>query len=220
MTLNEYLNLVTSQYRQQPNFINTLTANLSILTRLQDLLNETNTTAFDIETAVGDQLDVIGKWVGLSRQIPIPIPGVYFSWDGTDPFVGWDFGSWQPLNSPTEITTLPDDVYRTFIKAKIAANRWDGTTTGAYEIWDQVFSDITILIQDNQNMTYDLALIGEVIDSLTLALLENGFLPLKPEGVRINILYIPVDDNPLFGWDIENDFIKGWDEGSWARELA
>lgn len=218
MTTDEYLDLITSEHREKPNFVATVTLNVEVQARVQALLS-TMISKFDVDVAVGDQLDTIGLWVGISRRISVPIPGVYFSWDGTDPFVGWDYGIWQSSLDPTEITILPDDVYRTFIKAKIAANRWSGTTTDAYTIWSDLFPNLTILIQDYQDMTYALAFVGGILDSLTLAILTEGLLPLKPEGVRVSTYFIPIDDGPIFGWDLETDFVRGWDDGSWAREV-
>lgn len=217
MILNDYLNLVTSEFREQPKFIAMITSDVSLPIRVQDLLTSM-IPIFDVDVAVGDQLDIIGKWVGVSRNISIPVSGVYFSWDSVYT-TGWEYGIWQGPTQPAEITVLPDDVYRTLIKAKIAANRWDGTTDGAYAIWDAVFPTVTILIQDNQNMSYDLALVGGIIDSLTLALLTGGYIPLKPEGVKVNVYYVSVDTGPAFGWDVESEFIAGWNDGSWLREL-
>lgn len=218
MTLEEYLNLITSEHRDKPNFIATVTADIDVPIRVQSLLSSM-ITIFDPDTAVGDQLDIIGKWVGVSREVAIPISGVYFTWDGGE-FVGWDYGVWQDHLQPASISVLPDDSYRTLIKARIAANKWDGTTEGAYRVWEEVFTTFTILIDDHQDMSYDLAIVGGVPDSLTIALFTGGYIPLKPEGVHVNTYFIPVDDGPLFGWDVDSEFITGWDTGSWARELT
>ncbi len=128
-------------------------------------------------------------------------------------------GTWQPALAPVDITTLPDDAYRTLIKAKIAANQWDGTTEGAYTIWSEVFTNFTILIQDHQNMSYSLGIIGGIVDSLTLALITGGYIPLRPEGVLVSSYFVSVDSNPVFSWDVESAQLGGWDEGSWVREL-
>lgn len=218
MITEDYLNLITSEHRQKPKYVAMAEFTAEVYVHIQDVLTSM-VPKFDVDTAVGDQLDIIGIWVGVSRNVRIPISGVYFSWDG-DYTVGWDFGVWQPNLAPSTVTILPDDIYRTLIRAKIASNAWDGTTDGAYAIWDAVFPDITILIQDNEDMSYDLAFVGGIIDSLTLALITEGYIPLKPEGVRVNTYFIPVDDGPLFGWDLDTDLVKGWDEGSWARELT
>lgn len=220
-TKQDYLDLITSEYQQQPNFAAMVTFMTAVHVQVQTLMDEMQNALFDLATPpVGDQLDILGEWVGISRRVSIPISGVYFSWDGTDASVGWDYGSWQPSDLPTSITVLPDDAYLNLIFAKIAANNWDGTTTGAYAIWAQVFPQFRILIQDNCNMTYDLAIIGGIVDSLTLALITGGYIQLRPEGVRIDKYYVAVDTNPAFCWDVETTNCKGWDEGSWLRELS
>jgi hypothetical protein len=172
---------------------------------------------FDLDTPpVGNQLDIIGQWVGVSRNVSIPITGVYFTWDGAST-LGWDFGTWQPGNAPVSITVLPDDAYLTLIRARIAANQWDGTTEGAYKIWNQIFPQFTILIQDECNMSYNLAIIGGIVDSLTLVLIAGGYIPLRPEGVLINEYLVSVDTNPAFAWDSDSEYLQGWDEGSWLK---
>lgn len=217
MTTEDYLDLITSEYTEQPNFTAMVSFLVAVPVQVQTLM-ASMVPIFDVDVAIGDQLDILGQWVGVSRNISIPIDGVYFSWDG-DFTVGWDFGTWQPDLAPTSITSLPDDAYRTLIKTKIAANSWDGTTDGAYAIWDSIFTDITILIQDNQNMTYDLAIVGGIIDSLTLALITGGYISLKPEGVRIDAYYVSIDSNPVFAWDLDAPLLQGWDIGSWVREI-
>ncbi len=218
MTIEGYLNLITSAFRLKPKFTAMISADVSIPVRVQDIMGS-YIPLFDVDLAAGTQLDIIGLWVGVSRNVNVPIPGVYFSWDA-DYTLGWDFGTWQANLTPFAVTVLPDDAYRTLIKAKIAANSWDGTTNGAYAIWERLFTQFTILIQDNQDMSYDLIFVGGIIDSLTLALIQGGYIPLKPEGVRVHEYFIPVDANPVFGWDLENDFVQGWDEGSWTREIT
>ena len=216
MTVEEYLNLITSAYRKKPKFEAMVSDYRSVPARVNCLLGFV-ITIFDLDVEVGEEIVIIGLWVGISRNVNIPTTGIYFSWDGVDPTVGWDYGTWQGNLPTSTITELPDDAYRTLIKAKIAANRWDGTTTNAYVIWDALFPDLNILIQDNQNMSYAMIFFGGIISSLTVALITGGYIPLKPEGVRISGYYIPVDDGPVFGWDIDTDYMQGWDQGSWAQ---
>jgi len=218
-TADTYLALITSEHRSQPKFGAMITADVSPQVQVQALL-ASMVPLFDLDNPpVGNQLDIIGQWVGVSRNLLIPIANVFFEWDGTDA-QGWDFGIWNSDVNPSVITVLPDDVYLILIRAKIAANHWDGTTEGAYKIWSILFPTLNLLIQDNQDMSYALAVQGAPLDSLTLALLTQGILPLRPEGVLITEYITPVDTQPLFGWDIESDFVKGWDESSWGIETA
>lgn len=218
MSVNDYTDLITSEYAQQPNFVANVTLLVAFLAYLQDL-SASMIPLFDVDLAVGDQLDIIGEWAGISRRVPVPIPGVFFSWNGTQA-EGWNFGTWAGAGTPTTVTVLPDDVYRTLVKAKIQSNKWDGTTESAYAIYDALFPDFTVLIDDHEDMSYDLAIVGAIPDSLTLALLTEQIIPLKPEGVRLNTVYVPVNTGPLFGFDLNNANVQGWNAGSWARAVS
>lgn len=212
-TVQDYLDLITSEYDEQPLFTAMVSVGMAASVQVQTLL-DSMIPIFDLSTPpVGNQLDIIGQWVGVNRNVVIPITGVLFSWDDTDAD-GWDMGIWSSADNPTSITVLTDDAFLTVIQAKIAANHWDGTTEGAYKIYEQLFPTITILFQDESDMSFNVAIIG-TLDSLTLALLVGGYFPLRPEGVLIANYYTQKDTNPFFGWDTDTDFIQGWGTGSW-----
>lgn len=219
MTLDDYLALVTSQHIDRPKFMASLRAALEQVQASVELLDDIS-EAFDIDTAIGWQLDILGEWIGRSRFIGVPIAGVYFSWDDTAA-VGWDSGVWKGEFDPASgLTTLPDDSYRTLLKAKIAANRWDGTIPGAYEVWAGAFGTGNyLLIQDNQDMSMTVGIVGPPMSAVTKALLTGGYIPLKPEGVRVNYVVSP-DTGPLFAWDVVNGVtLDGWETGRWGIEL-
>lgn len=221
-TTQDYLNLITSEYQDQPNYMAMIAATVSPMVRVQALMQSMQALGgiFDLSTPpIGDQLGIIGQWVGASRDLEIPVSGVFFTWDGSAA-QGWDSGIWQDPTNDQVLTVLPDDVYLTLILAKIAANRWDGTTEGAYDIWAVLFPTMVLLIQDNENMSFVIAIQGTVLNTLTIALLTNGVLPLRPEGVEITEYIIGVGTEPLFAWDIENSNLAGWDTGYWGTEYA
>jgi hypothetical protein len=215
-----YLALVTSQHRKQANYV----ASLSVV--LQGLADGAAATVavpglYDLDSAVGAQLDVVGQWVGISRALSVPLTDVYFSLDTEG--VGFDEGTWLgPYDPESGLVDLPDDAYRTLLRATIAANQWDGSIPQAYEIWDTLFSgtETTILIGDNGDMSMVFALLGPAPDAVTLALLTGGYLALKPAGVRIAAYLLPsVPDSPLFGFDAETDAIAGFDTGAWPTDI-
>ena len=208
-----FTSLITSEH-QKPNFVAVVTAitqghadNIALLAQLSSY--------FDLDQAIGSQLDAVGLWVGISRNLTIPLTGVYFSADTEG--VGFDQGTiWQPFDPVTQLDALPDSYYRMLLQAKIAANNWDGTVPEAYDIWNTIFAGpgTGILIQDNQDMTMEYALTGPLPDAVTLALLENGYLDLRPAGVAINNYWTPsVPGAPYFGADAENSSIAGFDVG-------
>jgi len=218
-TLDDYLNLATSLYRGKPNFTALCTALMQPLVDLQGLLGAVR-SGFDLDTAVGAQLDQVGEWVGRSRYLAVPLEGVYFSWG--IPGVGWGQGSWKgPYDPESGMVALPDDVYRTLLRAKIAANSWDGTIPGAYEVWQTLFkgSGPIIVIQDLQDMTMVVGVAGQSLDAVTRSLLVHGYLPLKPAGVRIRYFAVPPAGGKIFAWGCDSEALGGWGIGSWPEHI-
>ena len=211
-----YTGLITSEHANKPKFVATVTASVQPLADLLDAFNSLP-AAFDIDQAVSVQLDIVGQWVGASRNVSTALTGVYFSFDTIG--LGFDQGViWAPGEPLTGLIALPDDIYRLMLKAKIAANQWDGTVPGAYEAWNTLFAaeGFQILIQDNGDMSMTLALIGAINNPVFQGLFSGGYLDLRPSGVRINGYYFPSADAPLFGLDVENSAISGFDMAAWA----
>lgn len=197
-----YRQLITSEHRDHPLFeavVGALTSPMVDRSASELPL----IPAFNLDGATGAQLDAVGLWVGVTRNLKTPLVGVYFSWDATAA-LGWDSGSWKgPFDADSGLLSLPDDVYRRLLRARIAANYWDGTIPGATAVWSSVFDgNQSIVIQDNQDMTMLVGFVGGIISAIDQALLTGGYLPLKPAGVRIVAYAVPVDTNPLFAWDI------------------
>jgi hypothetical protein len=219
MTNEDYLNLITSEHRGKEKFEATVVAGVSPFSKLQAVMLGLPAD-FDIDSAVGVQLDAVGAWIGRSRRIDTPLVGVYFAWDdlASD---GWESGIWKgPFDPDSGLVDLPDDSYRVLLKAKIAANSWDGTIPGAYAIWATVFTNSQLVIQDNQDMSMVVGIAGQPLSIVDQALLTNGYIPLKPEGVRIQYYAIAPAAGALFAWDTdESTALAGWDTGQWATEL-
>jgi hypothetical protein len=218
--ISDYTSLITSEHQSAPRFM----AMVSLLA--QWAVDRRNLLAsipelYDIDTAVGQQLDRIGEWVGVSRNLSLPLTGVYFSLDTTG--LGFDQGTWLgPFDPTTGLVALPDDQFRILLYATIAANNWDGTVPSAYDAWNTIFAPLgySVLIADNQDMTMNVVLVGPSPDAVTLALFTGGYLNLRPAGVGITNYYLPsVPDSPVFGLDVENSAIAGFDIGAWVTPL-
>ena len=212
-----YASLITSEHNQKPNFmalVGGFLAPFADVTRfLLDLPAQ-----FDLDVAIGAQLDVVGEWVGQTRYLAEPLTDVYFSLGVAG--LGFGRGYWEgPYDPTTGLVALPDEPYRTLLRATIAANRWDGTIPGAYAAWGTLFdaAGIQILIQDYGDLSMTLALIGNPPDAATTALFTGGYLRLKPVTVRINAYVTEtVPDVPLFGLGVENTSIAGFGGGAWG----
>jgi hypothetical protein len=213
-----YLDLITSEHNDKPLFIAYLTTLLQPIVDIQALLSSF-VGKFDLDAAAGAQLDTLGLWIGASRNVTVPLENVFFSFDTLGQ--GFDEATWwSGINPLTGLVVLPDDAYRTLLRAKILANVWDGTVPGAYSVWDAMFAGtgMGLLLQDLGGMHMLFATTGPVPDAVTLALIEGGFLGLRPAGVRINYYVTPtVADTPYFGFDVVNGTVAGFDEGAWGK---
>ncbi|USE78825.1 DUF2612 domain-containing protein [Cupriavidus gilardii] len=216
--LTDYTGLITSKHNQRPKFMAVVAALAQPMVDLMSVLGSMP-AKFDLDVAVGVQLDDVGRWVGISRIVRTPLNDVYFSLDIDG--LGFDQGIWKgPFDPDTGLTTLDDDTYRVVIRAKIGANHWDGTMESTVAILNSIFSEDThVFIQDNQNMTMTVGVSGAPPSAVFLALLKGGYIPLKPEGVRVDLVIVSSEQGPLFGFDVQNQLIAGFDTGAWGTPL-
>lgn len=161
MAIDSYLDNITSQHRDKPKYISWLGKNLSIIDHVYMMLKSMD-VSFDIDYAIGNQLDTLGKVIGRGRTL-----------------------NFQPLNGHDP--NLDDDTYRLVLKAKIAMNAWNGTIPQIYEIWDDIFSDIGLQIQDNQDMSFNAYITGYV-NQIRQDLIQHGYIVPKPQGVKVNYI--------------------------------
>ena len=194
-TADYYKQLIISQYQNSPKFM-TWMEDLVALENDQCVVADSVVAAFDIDYAVGLQLDTLGVLIGFPRGIKIPISGIFFEWNYTSSPAGlrsWGTGSWRdPSEASTQMTILPDDAYRQMLKFKILTNNWDGTIPGLYLMWDAIFAvdGLMLSIIDNQNMTMAITVTGATIPAVVQYILLGNYLPIKPAGVSITYTFI------------------------------
>jgi len=185
---SDYIGLITNQHADKGRFVDTVKLSVAPFVEIQYPASFLAVTYYDVDAGYGAGLDALGKWVGITRYVAVPITGVYFEWGGTAA-EGWGSGIWKgQFNPASGISELPDDVFRRLIRAKIIANRWDGTIDGdrgIYAVLAAAFPGVTANIIDNLDMTMDARIDGAALDSLSLALFMGGYLPIKPSGVGI-----------------------------------
>ena len=212
-----YTDLIISQHQQARNFMSVVAIRCQPYADMIAVA-QAMPGLFDIDVAVGDQLDAVGEWVGISRDLSIPLTGVYFSLD--TPGLGFDQGVWMgPFDPSSGVVSLDDDDYRTVLYAKIADNQWDGTIPGAYEVLAPVFPGNTIFIQDNGDKSMYVGVVGPVaLTPIQNSLLTGGYLSVKPAGIRIaGYITSSIQGAPVFGFDADNSTIGGFDHGAWAN---
>lgn len=219
-TLLTYTGAIPPLHADKPKFMANVAALVQPMVDIQNVLSFLASSAFDLDQAVGVQLDTVGLWIGRSRAVNIPLSGVYFSFD--TPNLGFDQGNWQGQFDPsTGVTLLDDTTYRALLRAKIIMNSWDGSAAVAAEAINMLFINSPgtfITIQDNFDMSMTVGVSGVVPPAALIALLQNGEFNVRPMGVDITYTITSVNTVPLFGFDIETSAISGWDVGAWSGQ--
>lgn len=196
---SEYLALITSEHRDKPRYAALISLYGQFFADTRNVL-DSMTAAFDVATAVGQQLDYLAAWVGASRTITVEPSEAY------------------PAASAYQFD-LSDDQLRRLVQARGLANRWDGTPEMVVDILALFYgpSGTAAAILDNQDMSISLILAGTRPPAEEAAILAQMILPLKPAGVRIKDTSVAPTGGPLFGLDYANAFINGPDYGSFGE---
>ena len=198
--LNYYAGLLIVQYAKKINAIADTKLGCSIYTG--DFLAAQIAGIFDIDTATGNQLDLIGKIVGLSRIADGFDFGLkYFALNNfsDEMFDSGEGHGFSLPDAPTEaifkdynvvrrsVYAMTDNQYRKMLKLKVVLNNGVATTKQYDDILYDVFGD-GIEVVDNEDMTgvitvqraYELE--GKLVEFLQL-------FP-TPLGVTMTINYL------------------------------
>jgi len=189
-----YQDLLAYQHINQPKARATI--GLLAQAALVDLLPMQLVGAFDINTAVGPQLDILGEYIGFNRLINQPITRTWFSFDDyVSPLATpYGFTSYTDLNQNISSSiesyaaasylpmTLNDDEYRLLLKLKILVNSSLATFA---EIKDDIYAEFgsAIVISDGCDMTIEY-LAQPSVSRLVKIAGDQAILP-KPMGVRL-----------------------------------
>ena len=224
ITLQDYYsNLLILQYITKNKAVSTIQALIKILLPINSntgnsLINDTR-DAFNINTAFGNQLDVIGYTVGVNR--------LYYGFAGGNYFVFYDEisnnyidypnlgysdesnisingGEWLDDNNFLSFTnTLNDNDFRTIIYLKIFKNTTNNSWSSINNIINTIFgSSIYIGTCGNMSMTY---FVPSSTPAIFKAAALKGLLP-KPLGVSLN--YIPILTNEAYFGFFDNELIN------------
>jgi hypothetical protein len=129
--LAETTNLLIKQYWEKPKAKAEIELLASTSEKTRAFLAALD-PAFDLDNAVGAQLDVLGRIVGISRNVPAVVPKVYFGFsinasskgfaDKFNPLrIGAPF--FDKFSIPFTGLQLGDPDYRFFIRVKASLNR-------------------------------------------------------------------------------------------------
>lgn len=215
MPTNEYTELIAGYHvgkERYTSWVFTLTEPLRIARERLAAMRED----FDVDTAIGAQLDAVGVRVGVSRNLPMTLTDVYFALDDVDG-IGLDLGVWKGVYDPVDgTTTLGDETYRAVIKAKIAQNHWDGTRGSLPDFLGEVLGQFgqpakVLDLEDLDTMHVVLHLTKDTTPPIVWELFSRRIIDVTAAGVSVDL----VDNHPWFGFDYETASVKGLDESEW-----
>lgn len=164
-----YVNLLIQQYINLSKARGTIEA--FVTDAVMDQLPNSVNDAFDIDSAVGAQLDILGKYVGQTR-----------------------------INyTLTQLVTLSDSDFRLLIKLAIVQNNSGSSLYEIKKLLNDFFQS-TVLVFDFKNMLLGYFLDSNATtQDLAEIFIKQNLLP-KPCAVGLSsILYLPSIDN-LFGF--------------------
>ena len=196
--------------------------------------------AFDIETAVGPQLDVIGQYVGFSRTIFAQIVRPYFQLpdcttydpgtpavgltDSSDPTVNPDSVIYRDSYASESFAQLDDEEYRFMLKLKIILNSCDNTLYGIANILYSSFGNDIVAV-DSADMTMGYY-VGKNVGRFTMLAISQKLLP-KPMGITLSGVFSVPDPFNVWGFQSSSspnsntngfsDSTVGWSGQYWLQ---
>jgi len=188
--IQTYIDLIPPQNKNKSKFIAWLTAVIAVVNDIQMCLS-TMYSYFDLDNAVGTQLDSVGVILGVDRLL-----------------------NFQPTSSSS---VLSDDNYRLVLMSKILTNQWDGTRSEYEDLVSAIFESEKVVIQDNQDMSINIAMILDSTDTILSELLTNGYLVPAPSGVLTNYIAALKGTWDWYYYQAETFDDKSsytWDEGA------
>lgn len=197
--LDYYVNLLIIQYNQKPKARATIEAVIREMLAEGVLFDIQN--GFDIETAVGSQLDILGKYIGIDRfYLATEFTDNYFGFaDATDlggtsaNIVGFDDATAPDKEglflSATDVVAaqfrLNDEAYRFLLKLKIVQNYSNHSASSIDDAMAFFFPD-QIIFKDNYDMTITY-FVFDLSSNLIKAALNKQVFP-KPMGVGLQAI--------------------------------
>lgn len=198
--IDYYTNLLIIQYHEKIKAKATIQALITAL--LADGLILDVDRAFDLDTAVGAQLDTIGKYVGVDRFYNVTDPIDYFAltpYDEVDPETHDKYGFSLYSSFPSGVgngtvtyntivtigNRLNDDDYRILLKLKIARNYSNHSHKSINDILFEFFaSDVYADSPNDMTMTFNIT--PDAPLGIIQAAIQKNILP-RPMGVSATI---------------------------------
>lgn len=208
----DYTQTMLSQYANSP-ILNRLIANVTSAFDPSANLQNFYDYYWNIYTAEGVGLDILGRIVNVAREIQVPVSSKFTGFkDSLTP------GDWQPLGQApwrsayenvTNTYTLPDAAYRVLILVKAMANISDGSARSLNALVSTLFAGRgKAYVQDTGNMTMNYVFEFQLTNTELAIVSQSGAFP-HPAGVAVSIVINAPNDYLSFQEASGNPFGSG-----------
>ena len=179
---------IVNQYRNKPRTVRWLTIAPTVANNWLEAPIDDTYNSYDVDDVTGEDLDVIGRIVGMPRPILRGAAYDVFGYAGNDNYTNYNvapyIGDGAAVDAP-----LNNDLYRKLIKAKIARNISDGTSDSIIQLLEIVLGVKVTSLTSNGDKSFDIGIASE-LDNTTRYLLENFDLVPRPQGTRIGQIFV------------------------------
>lgn len=141
--------------------------------------------SYDIDSAVGEQLDVIGRIVVIDRGFESFVefePDTFFGGDTLAAQFGGVDSQFETVGT-TVSDEVSDAIFRVLIRAKIAKNNSDASLDGVVDALSYITSSSPIRVVDNEDMTFSVSFGSELTDIERFVFNTFDIVP-RPQGVK------------------------------------
>lgn len=211
-TENYYADLLIAQYKDKPKAVTTIKGIQEILNTL--IIAKEVENGFNVETAVGKQLDTLGKYIGVDRfyngfiiddldliyTTNNSLSEIYYIASTDEPP---DLSLTINPNNLTATSILSDNIYRALLKLKIQLNYSNGSQYDIDNICNSLFAGLLFATTEN-DMTI-VFYVNLVLQFLFEVALAKNIIP-KPMGVGVQALLL--QEAPFFAMtNYKSDFL-------------
>lgn len=204
---------IYAQYRTKPKAVAWYNIVRSLAAELDSAANAVR-LMYEIDTAVGEQLNILGRIVVIDRNYiaPVAMTPPQFAAAGNSP---GEFGDTAAMFSELSIdsdTQLTDDLYRLVIKSKIIKNNSDATIESILFGMNFLLPNAEVLrITDGEDMSFTVEFYGNITEVERYALLNSMLVP-RPQGVRFGGFlegydYVQAGDDTMQFGDTYAEFV-------------
>lgn len=204
---------IYAQYRNKPKALAWYNVTRQLAAKLSSAI-DTVRVMYNIDTATGEQLNIIGRIVVVDRSFVGQIaldPGLFAELvNGPD-----EFGDTEAVFASLYVDQdqqMSDDLYRLVIKSKILKNNSSATIEEILFGCDFLIPNADFLrVTDNEDMSFSIEFYGSITDLQRYALLNANLIP-KPQGVKFNgfleaIDYVQSGDSDSQFGDPTSEFV-------------